>query len=139
MKSKTLDSVIKSAPDPKRAGKIFKLLEANLTPLSKVSDEDARIMAALFSGSEVLSGMVVAHPEWLSLLSAENLQFFRRKQGLSHEIQAWLKPTLESRDYAGAFKNFANSSSAKCCAHCGASRICRPRWSLRPRLSQADF
>jgi glutamate-ammonia-ligase adenylyltransferase len=61
----------------------------------------ARLLTALFSGSEFLSTLLIAHPDYLPLLSPETLRFLPRKQGLSHEIQTWLLPALAARDYAG--------------------------------------
>ena len=46
----------------------------------------------LFSGSQALSNLLAARPEWLGALEPEALKFPRRKQGLRNEVNRWLKP-----------------------------------------------
>src|SRR6202040_1010821 len=60
-------------------------------------------VTALFSGSQALSALLLAHPDWLELLAPGLLKFSRPKQGLSNEVNGWLNPLLEAQDYAGAF------------------------------------
>ncbi len=72
--------------------------------LSKASKEQARLLAALFSGSDAMSTALVAHPDWLALLTPDFLRFPRRRQGLRGEIQRWLPRLLEARDYASALR-----------------------------------
>ncbi len=72
--------------------------------LGKASSQQARIVAALFSGSQAMGGLLLAHPDWLAaVLNPEHLQHPRQEQGLRREVNAWLGPALENRDYAGAF------------------------------------
>jgi [glutamine synthetase] adenylyltransferase / [glutamine synthetase]-adenylyl-L-tyrosine phosphorylase len=71
--------------------------------LQRASAELCRILAALFSGSQVLSTWLVANPDSLQLLAVEHLRFPRRRQGLQFEVDSSLSPLLESRNYATAF------------------------------------
>jgi glutamate-ammonia-ligase adenylyltransferase len=70
--------------------------------LEKASTEQARILAAVFSGSQALSNLLVARPEWLAVLRPGALEYGRRKQGLRQERDSWLNPLLEAADFAGA-------------------------------------
>jgi glutamate-ammonia-ligase adenylyltransferase len=73
--------------------------------LQKLSAEQARILAAVFSGSQVLTAQLQAHPDWIAdLLDNEALLHSRREQGMRREVQQWLGPALASKDYAGALK-----------------------------------
>jgi glutamate-ammonia-ligase adenylyltransferase len=105
MTSATWTKAIKASADPSRAKHFLKLLaETSAGPvLQKASAEQCAILAALFSGSRALSTLLVSHPDWLELLSPEQLKFPRRKQGLLREVDWWLAPLLASRNYASAF------------------------------------
>ena len=70
--------------------------------LEKFSADQIRVVVALLSGSQALGNLLVAHPDWLSVLDIEQLKFPRRAEGFRREIEGWLKPKLEARDYAGA-------------------------------------
>ena len=59
-------------------------------------------MPALFSGSQALSNLLVARPDWLGVLEPEALKFPRRKQGLRNEVNRWLKPLLAASDFGAA-------------------------------------
>ena len=95
-----------ASPDPARARHYLELLQATSAArvLKSASPEQARILAALFSGSQALSEQLLAHPAWLAEgLTPERLAHPRRVQGLRREVQAWLRPLLEARDCAAAF------------------------------------
>ncbi len=97
---------IRSAAEPQRAQQFLDQLAATtlVAQLRKTSAEQARILAALFSGSQFLSPLLLAHPDWLaSSLSTDRLLHPRREQGLRREVNEWLQPALRARDYAGAF------------------------------------
>src|SRR5262252_1413763 len=95
-------AAVKNSADPERAQHFFKLLEATSADLSRLDPESARILAALFSGSNALGAVLVAHPEWLSLLSPETVKFPRRKEGLLGELTTTLAPTLQRREFEPA-------------------------------------
>ena len=96
--------VAKSAADPDRVRRCLEQLGG--TPagetLSRADEEQARLFAALFSGSTVLSNLLLAHPEWLSVIGVDALKFPRREQGLRQELSELLRPLLESGDQATA-------------------------------------
>ncbi len=101
-----LAQAIQQAPSPERARQGFTHLlgTSAAAELGKASAEQARILAALFSGSQAMGGLLLAHPDWLgAALNPEHLQHRRQEQGLRREVNAWLGPALQNRDYAGAF------------------------------------
>jgi hypothetical protein len=104
MKNPVWTSAIKTCADPQRARHFLDLLAATSagTGLQAASHEQARILAALFSGSQALSNLLVARPDWLSALEPELLKFPRRKQGLRSEVSRWLKPLLAAGDFGAA-------------------------------------
>ncbi len=105
MKNAVVTKAIRSSADPERSAHFFELFSE--TParaaLAKISAPQANLLAALFSGSQVLGNQLVSHPEWLAQLETEHLRFPRRDRGLSSEVQSWLKELLPARDYATAF------------------------------------
>jgi len=104
MKSLIWTKAIKESADPRRVKHFLDLLGTTIAagPLKTASAEQARVLAALFSGSQALSALLVANPEWLSLLDPEALRFPRQLLGLSAEVGAWLEPLLKTRDFATA-------------------------------------
>ncbi len=106
MKGANWAKAIKISADPSRAKHFLQLLSETSagTVLQKTSPEQCAILAALLCGSQALSTLLVAHPDWLELLTPEHLKFPRRKQGLQKEVHDWLAPLLASRDYAAALK-----------------------------------
>jgi [glutamine synthetase] adenylyltransferase / [glutamine synthetase]-adenylyl-L-tyrosine phosphorylase len=104
MKNPAWTNVLKTCADPQRARQFLELVAATEVgkPLLAASEERARILAALFSGSQALSNLLVARPEWLSVLEPEVLKFPRRKQGMRNEVNRWLKPLLAASDFGTA-------------------------------------
>jgi glutamate-ammonia-ligase adenylyltransferase len=97
---------IRHSADPQRAKHYFAHLKTTSAApvLKSASAGQARILAALFSGSQVLSELLAARPDWLTAaLDAGLLRHPRQEQGLRREVNGWLKPLLEAADYAGAF------------------------------------
>src|SRR5512142_2807335 len=92
---------IKESADPRRAWRILELFEAADPELNlkHCSADEARVLAALFGGSEALSNLVLAHPKWLGLLTPDQLAFSRRKQGLANELASLLESPLMAREY----------------------------------------
>jgi len=101
MKNSAWNKAVKSSADPDRVRRFLDLLEATSGAklLEKASEEQARILTALLSGSSALGNQLVAHPDRLDQLDPEHLQFPRKDQGLRNEVNSWLKPLLENRDY----------------------------------------
>ena len=97
-------AAMKACADPQRAEHHWRLLSESSAQeeMAELSDEQARIFAAVLSGSEALSRLLVARPDWVQLLQPELLQYPRRKQGLRQEVDAWLKPLLDTGDFAEA-------------------------------------
>lgn len=106
MKNKAWSKVAKACPDPQRADHFLNLLSGTGAGivLNSCDTEQLRILAALFSGAQVLSAQLVAHPDWLHLIEPELLRFPRRKQGLKSEIDRCLIPALEKREVSQALK-----------------------------------
>lgn len=101
MKSAVCSKAIKTSADLDRVQKFLDLLNAAGAEfiLKSASAEQARILAALLSGSQFLGNELVAHPDWLKMLDAEDLKFARRAQGLRQEVASWLKPLFDAKDF----------------------------------------
>ncbi len=101
MKNTVWAKAIKSSAAPARAKHFFEsLAQAGLkTFLQSASDEQARVLAALFSGSQVLGNLLIAHPDWLRALDVERLRFPRREQGLRKDFSVSITPLIEAGDY----------------------------------------
>ena len=104
MKIPTWTNAIKTCAEPQRAKHFLDLLAATDAgaALRAASAEQARILVALFSGSQALSNLLAARPDWLGLLEPEALKFPRREQGLRTEVSRWLKPLMAASDFASA-------------------------------------
>jgi len=104
MKNPLWIKAINTCADPQRARHFFDLLTATPagTALGKSSADKIRILVALFSGSQPLSELLVANPDWLAELEFEKLQHPRREQGFRSEVRNWLNPLLGERNYTGA-------------------------------------
>ena len=104
MKNPHWAKTVKTCADPQRAKHFLDLLSAtNAGPkLNKISEEQIRILIALFSGSQALSSLLVANPQRLELLDIERLRHPRRAQGLRNEIESWSKSLLAAQDYGEA-------------------------------------
>jgi [glutamine synthetase] adenylyltransferase / [glutamine synthetase]-adenylyl-L-tyrosine phosphorylase len=72
--------------------------------LAEASAEQARILCALFSGSQFWSELLAAHPEWLANLTPELLGLPRQKQGFQREMQGWLGAARQEGNYAAGLR-----------------------------------
>lgn len=106
MKNRIWTKTLKSSPDPQRARHHLDLLAATNASkaLAAASAEQARILCALLSGSQALSGWLIANPEFISSLTPETLKHPRFAQGLRRGVNEWLSPLLKARDYETAYK-----------------------------------
>jgi glutamate-ammonia-ligase adenylyltransferase len=104
MKNAVWSKAVKSSADPQRARHYLDLLSATSAGLAlqKVSDEQALVLAALFSGSQALADFLVLNPDWLHWLEFSELQRPRIREGLRAELERQLKAFLANRDYAAA-------------------------------------
>jgi [glutamine synthetase] adenylyltransferase / [glutamine synthetase]-adenylyl-L-tyrosine phosphorylase len=105
MKAPLWQQAAKASADSTRAQRGFEQLAgASASVLDSISGEHARVLAALFAGSQAMSALLLRHPEWIgTVLAPENLLHPRREQGIRRESNAWLEPALQARDYSGAF------------------------------------
>src|SRR5712671_5884044 len=105
MKNVVWKEAIRTCADPPRVQHYLDQLKSTgaAAILKSPSAEQARILAALLSGSQVLSEMLSIHPNWLSALNPELLQYPRQEQGIRREVNGWFKPLLQVRDVPGAF------------------------------------
>jgi [glutamine synthetase] adenylyltransferase / [glutamine synthetase]-adenylyl-L-tyrosine phosphorylase len=67
--------------------------------LPNVSPEQARVLCALWSGSEWATEWLTKHPEWLETLRVEKLERARQLQGLRREVEEWFGPLLASASH----------------------------------------
>ena len=87
-------NVLEECADPQRAKAALEQLRASdaAPALRKLSAEQARILAALLSGSQAALEWLLAHPDWLApLLAPGFLAHPRREAGLRREVEPWLK------------------------------------------------
>ncbi len=98
--------LIAGCPDPIRARHFLKQLESASggAAVRKLAHEPARILVALFSGSQALSESLLANPGWIETsLDPERLRFPRQKQGLQRELKSRVQSLRERREYPQAF------------------------------------
>jgi len=104
MKSSTWSKVTQASADPKRARHFLDLLAATKAgqSLKTYLAEEARILAAIFSGSQWLSGLLLSKPDRLASVTPEVLRFPRRRSGLFDEVKAWFEPLLKAGNFETA-------------------------------------
>lgn len=95
---------IDSAAIPERARHARdQLLPRDTTGFFQAADaEQARIFAALASGSEWAVEWLGKHPEWLAAITPSNLGHPRHLQGLKAEVDEWFAPLLKSGSFSEA-------------------------------------
>ncbi len=95
---------LKTSADPERAQHHFDLLAAASggAVLAQADAEQARLLAALLSGSEALSTLLIANPTWLEQLKPDPLRHPRRSESLRAELNGALATLVTALDYAGA-------------------------------------
>lgn len=106
MASAVWQNALSSCADPPRARHCLEKLQTSSAAgaLKSVSPEQARVLTALWSGSQALGELIEAHPEWIAtLLDTESLRGPRRAQGLEREVRIWLDLLVHAADYAGAY------------------------------------
>ena len=114
-KSGVWETAIKQSADPERAknyGSQFDALKPGY--LQGLGPNQAGVLAALFSGSRALSELLLAKPDWIDALDIERLRNPRRKEGLVREVQTFLAPALEARDYAAALAQLRQFKQCIC-------------------------
>jgi len=68
--------------------------------LARASTAQARLLAALFSGSPALSALLVKHSEWVAALRLEHLRHPRRETRAAPRNECvGCKPAIQARDY----------------------------------------
>ena len=95
---------IKNAPVPERAQAAWEQLRTTAAEgtLANADAEQARILSALWSGSEWATEWLRKHPEWLGALTPQHLAHPRQLQGLRREVEAWFAPLMEAGNYSQA-------------------------------------
>lgn len=97
---------IQNAADPARTSHQLELLAAAgaAERLEAMSAEEARVVCAALSGSQVLGALLVASPSLLDHLRPAALAVPRNYSSLRKEVEEWLSPMLQAQDYAGALR-----------------------------------
>ncbi|HEY3863651.1 MAG TPA: bifunctional [glutamate--ammonia ligase]-adenylyl-L-tyrosine phosphorylase/[glutamate--ammonia-ligase] adenylyltransferase [Verrucomicrobiae bacterium] len=96
--------ILAGCADPQRAAAALEVLRApEAAPAPrKLSAEQARILAALLSGSQRALELLAAHPGWLGpLLAPGALAHPRREEGMRHELES----SIGEADEAAAFSS----------------------------------
>jgi glutamate-ammonia-ligase adenylyltransferase len=106
MKKGIWNVALRECANPARASHAYELFCTTEVGenLSDFTEGQARVLAALWSGSEALSASLMAHPAWVGIFQGEQLKYPRRKQGLSGECKGALAPLLEQKDYSAALR-----------------------------------
>ena len=96
--------VLKVSADPRRTEHFLKLLQETSARerLERCTEEQGRILAAVFSGSQALSNVLISHPDWMEFVEPAALKYPRRKQGLRQELARVIKPLIDEADYSPA-------------------------------------
>lgn len=105
MQNPAWKTALDACADPQRARDAIERLKSSgaSAALRKSSAEQARIVAAVLGGSQSLGDALVANPEWLgSVLDPGSLAHPRQPQGLRREVEGFLRPALDARDFEGA-------------------------------------
>jgi [glutamine synthetase] adenylyltransferase / [glutamine synthetase]-adenylyl-L-tyrosine phosphorylase len=104
MKTPLWAKAIKTSADPQRAKHFAELLAGTtaVAAMERFSADQIRVIVALFSGSQTLSELLVANPDWLAALDIERIRYPRREQGFRKEVQGLVKPLLTEHNYHGA-------------------------------------
>lgn len=106
MHNATWKKALESCADPPRAEHCLDALKSTAAGrrLRNATPEQARILAALFSGSQALSEQVIAQPDRLSpLLDTKLLQEPRCKADLENQVRRALQPLLARLEYGRAY------------------------------------
>ncbi|HEY1170795.1 MAG TPA: bifunctional [glutamate--ammonia ligase]-adenylyl-L-tyrosine phosphorylase/[glutamate--ammonia-ligase] adenylyltransferase [Verrucomicrobiae bacterium] len=101
------EKLLLECADPPRARRYWEALLASPagTTLRRMSVEQCRIIISLFSASEHLGSLLVAHPEWmLHALKADLLKNPRQPEGLRRDVSSWLDDALRHKQYDHAFQ-----------------------------------
>ncbi len=104
MQNSSLADALASCADPLRARQHHDaFVGANgEVDLRKLDAEGARVLTALWSGSQILGEWLVQHPNWLGqFLAVEGMKEPRRVRTLRDEIDRWLRPGLAEGDFTG--------------------------------------
>lgn len=114
MSSPAWKRAFKECADPQRAARQFELLSGAHPPsrLEDSSADQAKILAAVWSGSQALSAWLLADPTLLRGLSPDALKFPRRLQGMLAEVGAWVPELLKAQDYVAAFRRLRHFQRA---------------------------
>lgn len=104
MKNPLWAKAIQTCADPQRARHYYKLLAEALgeAATARLTNNQIRVLVALFSGSQALSDWLMAHPHRLAQLELEQIGHARRRQGFQREVETFLKPALAQHEYAAA-------------------------------------
>jgi [glutamine synthetase] adenylyltransferase / [glutamine synthetase]-adenylyl-L-tyrosine phosphorylase len=105
MQNTAWQKALESCPDRRRAEHYWQALKSSAAGvrLRRATPEQARVLAALFAGSQALSELAMARPDWLtSLLDLAVLQKPRWKESLEEELRRALR-SVAGRDYGEAY------------------------------------
>jgi [glutamine synthetase] adenylyltransferase / [glutamine synthetase]-adenylyl-L-tyrosine phosphorylase len=94
-------SALQQSPDPKRAQALFDQLRHTDAGslLTQASPEQARILAMLLSGSQVLGELLLAHPDWIpTCLDPAGLHQPKYLRQLRRELRAELAAPCTAED-----------------------------------------
>jgi glutamate-ammonia-ligase adenylyltransferase len=103
-------TALQSSADPDRARQALQSLAATdaREALLTAGPEFAANLIALLAGSKALGDLLIAHPDWLELLTPKTLAQPRQEAGLRQEAQRLAATGRAQQDFAGAFNALRN-------------------------------
>ncbi|HTR40881.1 MAG TPA: hypothetical protein VMH87_04640, partial [Pseudomonadales bacterium] len=104
MKKTDWQKLIKASADPARVKNFLNSAEeiGAQSQLDKFSQDSARILVALVSGSQYLGEVLLANPSLFSVFDFEQLQRPRRVDGLRRDVKKILESKLSTKNYPEA-------------------------------------
>ena len=104
MQKRTWQKWVKNSADPKRAGHFLDLLAATSarSQLKKFSADQSASSSPCSAVRGRLANCSSPIPTGFRCLTPSGFNFPRRAQGFQQEVEGWLKPGLDARDYTGA-------------------------------------
>ena len=110
------EKIIQQSADPERSGRYLKQLRSGegSRELAQLDVQQATALVALLSGSVALSEHLCVNPELLSTFSdLSRLKDRRSEQGMRREVNGWLRPALDSKNYPSAFPQIRRFKQAE--------------------------
>jgi len=103
MERKELELIIENSANPQRVAHYIELIESTAGKewLKKINGEEAKVLCALISGSEIMAERLVANPDWIEGV-LEKLKSKASKDWYECKINGEVARLIEAQDYSRA-------------------------------------